>query len=167
MTADLDADVRRAAATPSDAEPTSDDLWVDASQLGLGHPALAHRQGPVRPGQRGADGRRLRDGLRARRRLPPPVGRRRTLPADDAHDRWRTDGTLFPRRSRPCRWTRSSPRSPAREPAAGPKSVGAPLDQPAPVTAGDIVAVLETAAPGRWPSATSTPRPTSAPSTRR
>ena len=102
MTADLDADVRRATATPSDAEPTSDDLWVDASQLGLGHPALARTAKDLFAL---ASAALMADGCEMASELVD-VYRHRWVdagrsPADDVHDRWRTDGTLFPRRESP------------------------------------------------------------------
>ncbi|MEZ5134840.1 MAG: glutamate-cysteine ligase family protein [Acidimicrobiales bacterium] len=85
----------------SDAEPTSDDLWVDASQLGLGH--LAWRTAKDLFAL--ASAALMADGCEMASELVD-VYRHRWVdagrsPADDAHDRWRTDGTLFPRRESP------------------------------------------------------------------
>jgi glutamate--cysteine ligase len=79
------------------------DLWIDAAQLGLGHPAL------------GASGKAVfaiaLEALqqhRADRGYTDAVGTyverwvsRGRTPADDRLDAWRHDGTLFPRRESP------------------------------------------------------------------
>jgi glutamate--cysteine ligase len=81
-------------------------LWVDAAQLGLGHPALARsarrcfelalealESGPTDSGTLEVVGS-FRDRWVRRGRCP----------ADDRLDAWRRDGTLWPRRESPVRY---------------------------------------------------------------
>jgi glutamate--cysteine ligase len=96
MCRDLDADVRRAT-------HGAEDLWIDASQLGLGHPRLAAAARELFAlaidalATTGADEATTEVVTAYRDRW---IAAHRS-PADDARDRWRRDGTLLPVRESP------------------------------------------------------------------
>jgi glutamate--cysteine ligase len=81
----------------------TEDLWIDAAQLGLGHPALA--ESATRCFDIALDALDRRDAGGTTSDLVAAFADRWTSrgrsPADDRLDAWRRDGTLWPTRESP------------------------------------------------------------------